>query len=210
MAKTNEKNVSVDASTSKDIFDYSQYLPAGYDAKDLKSIGGLTPIYAAELALAQNWAPAVGWMDRITVIDMDADEKDLKQRFREFIIMQSTVKTKGIRGKRDDREIIDVMPGDDILVPMSGNIKNISVLRAALADNDKVYLGVFRVTGTKNTGRPTDMWTIESFIHPKHAPREGRFALPVGANHAPALQGGGVTSSGAVYDKDGVVQEARA
>lgn len=189
-------------------FDYSQYLPEGFDAKDLRKVGGLTPVYNAELAVKNKWAPCVGKIVTIDILDMGEEHKEHKQRFREFLLVEVTTPTKGTTGnKRDGHEEVDVEAGSDIYVPISGNLKNIKVLQAAVQDPRNVYLGIFRATGEKkNTGKPTDMNVIDVRVHTKTFPREGRFLLR--ESPAPAsLSGGGVTSSGATYDGDGVVQD---
>lgn len=192
-AGKNDKNVSNVSADSKNDFDFQSYLPEGWSAKELRKIDGLTPIYAPELALDHKWTPCVGFMDRIISIDFGEDQKD--NRFREFIVMQLTADTKGVRGDKSNREVVDVKAGEDILMPMSGNIKNITVLRAALANNEKVYIGAFRVTGKLDTGMPTPMWKIDSFLHPKSDKRQGRFLLGMDEKHEPALENPSATGA---------------
>lgn len=206
MAK--DKNQTQATEGNQDDFDYSKFLPEGFEAKELRKIGGLTPIYAGKLALEQKWSPCVGYIVAMETLDMGEDEEP-KQRYREFLIIEVSAPTKGVLGPKNEQEIVDVEKGGQILMPLSGNLKNIKSLRAAAGDSKRVYVGVFRVTGQKDTGRPTEMWVIDARIHPKTIERTGRFDLPRGATPAPELApNGGTTSTGEVYDKDGVLKSA--
>lgn len=198
MAKPQDKKPNV-----TEQFDYSKYLPEGFEAADLKKLGGLTPIYSAEAAVEHKLPPCVGWMDRIEKLDIGGEkEKNHDQRYRDFIRVQLTYATKGITGAGDNAELVEVNAGEDILMPMSGAIKNIVSLRAAISDPSKVYLGFFRPTGEQlDTGRPSPMWVIDAQLHPKSVKREGRFALPANVVHTPEISGQGVTPTGAVYNQ---------
>lgn len=188
MAKTEKASEQIPNSAGgADDFDYSKYMPEGHDAKDLRKIGGLTPIYGGNFALAQNWPPCCGWLDRIERIEV-GDPGD-PNPIREFIRIEVTVPTKGVRGARgDNQEVVDVKVGEDILLPVSGNFKNIAVLRAALSSHKEVYFGIFRAIGMLNTGKASDMVKFDSRLSNKTKPRIGRFELPQNAMYAPELQ----------------------
>lgn len=191
-------------------FDWASVMPAGYEAEGLHSIGGLTPIYASETAFEEGWTPCVGHLVRLDTIDIGGEkEKDPNQRWRKFIRVQCAVATKGVLGSGENQKIVDVEPEQDILMPLSGNLKNVEELLAALADPDRVFLGAFRVLGKKDIGRPKgqEMWEIDSKLHSKTIARTGRFTLKQGEHNAPALTAAGVTNSGVAYDRDGVVVE---
>lgn len=194
---------------SKD-FDWASVMPAGYEAEGLHDIGGLTPIYASEPAFEEGWAPCIGHLVRLDTIDIGGEkEKDPKQRWRKFVRVQLAVATKGVLGSGENQKIVDVDAEQDILMPLSGNLKNVEELLAALADPDRVFLGVFRVLGKKDIGRPKgqEMWEIDSKLHNKTIARTGRFTLKQGETNAPALTAAGVTNSGVMHDRDGVVIE---
>lgn len=205
MAK-NDKNTAP-AADVKDDFDYSQFLPEGYDAKELRKVGGLTPIYAAGPAYENKWPPCAGWIVGIEVLDMGGEHKDPKQRFRPFLRLESTCKTKAAVGKKREQEIVDIDVGQDILMPLSGNIRNVKEIQIASADPKNTYLGIFRVTGSRQVNdEPSEMWVIDSRLHPKARVREGRFLLTQTQNIPAQMQEGGVTATGEVFDKHGVIQ----
>jgi hypothetical protein len=197
--------------TAAEVDPFAGYMPEGFDAKENKKVGGLTPIWGPKPAWEQKWPPCVGFMVCVETIDHGEEIKDPKQRYREYIRMEAQVPTKGVLGPKNEQDVIDIKVGDDILMPMSGNIKNIKTIRGLIADRDNVYLAMFQVTGQQDTGQPTPMWKIDARINSKKTPRAGRFALPPSANFVPQLSGqpgGGVTSDGRVYDRDGVVQDS--
>jgi hypothetical protein len=205
MAKSTEtaKDQIPNSAGASDDFDYSKYMPEGHDAKDLRKIGGLTPIYNGNFALDQKWPPCCGWLDRIERIEI-ADPND-PNPIRDFMRVELTHPTKGVRGPRGaNQEIVDLKAGEDILLPMSGNFKNVAVLRAALANPKEVFFGIFRAVGHMNTGKPSDMVQFDQRISQKTKPRDGRFALPANAVYAPELQTTQVpVVPGQVYDANG-------
>lgn len=209
------KNEANPGMSEGDDFDFSKFLPEGYDAKDLRKVGGLTPIYAPKLAFEQKWDPVVGFIDRVMVLDMGEEIKDEKQRYRPFLVVELTSPNKGAVGPKSEQEVVSLNKGDDILVPVSGSIKNVKALEIAATDPANVYLGMFRVLGEKDlqqAGKPSPMWVIDARLHSKTKKREGRFLLsPINSREPKSLaeeNGGGVTSTGVRYDKDGVVQES--
>lgn len=132
----NEKNnkdkhaAQANLSMGGDDFDFSKFMPEGYSANDLKIIGGLTPIYAAEQALAQGFPPVVGFLDRIEVLP------EVKQGAKTYVPLMIRVKvtaaTRGIIGKKDTIDVVDIEPGQDVLVPISGNLRSNKVLLGAI------------------------------------------------------------------------------
>lgn len=126
----NKDKTQTNLSMSGDDFDFSKYMPEGYSATDLKVIGGLTPIYAAEAALAQGFPPVVGFLDRIEVLP------EVKQGSKTYVPLMIRVKvtaaTKAIIGKGDEIKTVDIEPGQDVLVPISGNLRSNKVLLGAI------------------------------------------------------------------------------
>lgn len=199
------KNENKNAPAVDTVDPFAQFMPEGYSASDNKKVGGLTPIYAAGPALEEKWPPVIGLMVGIDELDM-GEKLEGDQRHREFLLIESRVKTKAVTGNKIvGHKIVDIEPGMDVYVPMTGNIKNIKTIRALLADPKHVYLGCFLVTGTMPSPKGNDMWVIDTRINSKKTPREGRFVLPPDYN-INQLTAGGVTASGQQYDRDGVLQ----
>ena len=211
MAK-NDKNTAPAAVTDDmdemidDDFDYSKFLPEGYQAEGLRKIGSLTPIYSMQAALNEKWDPCVGRLINISVMDMGEKITDMKQRYREFALVELAHATKAVRGSGDAQEIVSLRKGDDVLVPVSGAIKNIRDLRVAAADPNNISIVVFRCVGTKKLnqpGKPSAMLVIDARIHAKTAPRTGRYILTA-AQVTGQLPAGeklaAVTPTGEVYD----------
>lgn len=197
----------------KDIF--AEFMPAGWDSADNRKVGGLDPIYAFKGAYEQKWPPVIGLMVGIELLDMGVAIEDPKQRHREFLRVELKTATKGVLGSNEKQEVVECAVGSDILIPMSGAIKNIKTIRTLIGDVNNVYLGCFMVTGQlplNQPGKPTPMWQIDARINNKAVPREGRFNLPAGGQYEAVLaaKGGGVTSTGVRYDEDGAVVSAQA
>jgi len=196
-AKKNET-----AAASKGVaFDYSKYLPEGMKATDLTIVEStLVPIYSAQEAFEGGWEPACGWLDRFVILP--EQRKGTKDAFiPKAIKLIVEVPTKGLKGTKDEREECDVVKGDELLVMINGQMLQNKELLAAVADEKNVYFATFRIKGTKDVDRPSEMWDYEVQIakgHPKK--REGRFAIPIGGTKIDLILGEGRTASGEVYD----------
>lgn len=182
-------------------FDYSQYVPEGMSAKDLSIVeSSLVPIYSAQEAFENNWAPACGWLDRFVVLP--EQRKGTKDAFiPKAIKLVLEVPTKGLKGTKDEREECDVAKGEELLVMINGQMLQNKELLAAVADEKNIYYAVFRIKGTKDVDRPSEIWDYEVMIaksHPKK--REGRFAIPIGGTKIDLILGEAQTSTGQVYD----------
>lgn len=209
MAKDKQKAAQT-STGAEAAFDWSQYLPEGYAAEDLQKVGSLTPIYSFQNAYDEKWAPVIGLPVEISMRDMGKEIEDPKQRFREFLTVELKVATKATRGSKDEQEIVDLEPGQDILVPMGGNIRNIRELRASVTHAAGVPLVALRVEGQlelRQPGKPSPMWVVDVNIHPKLAPRTGRFTLAAASTGAPELPAGG---NGVPTSADGSRQAAEA
>ena len=186
------------AALSSDDEDLLQYLPEGMDLKDLHKTGGLTPTYSPKHALDGAFPRVAGYIDRIMVLPTMAQGKD-DEFTPVMILLRELVKpTKATVGRDDDRQVVDVEAGKDILIPLTGNLKNNKELINALADQSKVYFCVAKVVGQqKVNNQPSKMWVWDLRICDKSQakPREGIYALP--AANAQQL---GVTATGASFD----------
>jgi len=195
MAKKNETQA---AGTVGD-FDYSAFVPAGGNAKDLRTIGGFTPIYAPEEALDDSFPPAGGYLRCFEILPAVKVGKEMY--IPKMISMIVTNDTKGVRGPKDAREVIDVPKTKRLLIPLTGNLLNNQELIDAVADPKNVHWAIFRVTGTQDTGQPTPMfvWDVK-LLDTLTIKREGEYALPVGGTGVERVLGTGETSTGEVYD----------
>lgn len=209
MAK-NDKAMGNAGEVGSERFDYSQYLPEGLDAKGLRATGGLTPIYAPDDALEKGFPPACGYLDRIEVLPFvnQGKEKDGSPKgfYPMMVRVCCTRPTKGVVGKGENRKSVDIAVGEDVLIPITGNLKTNKTLLASSTDPKVHFFGIFRVTGTlKVNNQPSDMYTWDVMIHEKSKIREGRYALPQSES---AMNHLAETSTGEVYNtKTGEVVE---
>lgn len=185
------------AASEKD-FDWSKYVADGYAVDELRIIGGLTPIYVPEEALSQGFPPVFGKMDRIEFLPTQRQgQKD--EWTPRMIRVVALMPTKAMGGTGDDRHLVDIAVGDDVLIPVTGNLSNNKTLLIAAAHEDLVFVAGFRVKGQKEIGRPSEMWDWDVRLHPKTERRAGRFMLPQGEKvtrtELPAT-----TASGTAYD----------
>lgn len=199
--KKDTKNGETIAEASPAGFDWGNYLPDGYEAKDLREVGLLTPMYIPEMAMELGFPPLFGKIDRIeTLPTQRLGQRD--QWTPRIIRMVSLVKTKAVSGTKEDRQVVDINPGDDVVFPIGGVLGVNRELMLAATDEKTVWTMGIRVRGTKPIkDRPQDAWDWEVMVHPKTEPRSGRFAFPqAGGEEARQL---GATAPGQVLNKDG-------
>jgi len=183
-----KKNAKATTDTGIDI---SKFLPEGFEADGLVTVGGLRNICPAEVTYEQK-SPIAGYI--VTVMDMPLRESLNRKGEKEpwqAIIVRLTHATKGLEGE----DVVTIEAGKDVLVPVNGSLRNNADLLRAASDSDSVFFGVFQVTGKIETGKPTPMWNYEVQIHKKTVARTGSFAIynrPVfaSANGARLLPGG--------------------
>jgi hypothetical protein len=124
--KTKKADVQQNLPANGPVVDLSAFMPQGYSADDLRIIGGLTPIYAPEAVAEGRFPPCAGFLDRIEVLP------DVVQKARIYVPVMIRVvashPTKGILGKKETLEIVDVAEGEEILVPITGNLRTNKVL----------------------------------------------------------------------------------
>ena len=152
-------------------------LPADVDITKIREVGGLTPIFSPQEAWEEKFPPIVGWADRIEELPPVQMGRDIF--IPRLIRIQLTAPTKAVLGKRGARQVVDLKAGDDILVPLTGNLENSRGLMAAIKDPRHVTLIGIKLTGHVPTGQPSDMWTFSVGLTAHKMAREGtRFALP--------------------------------
>lgn len=168
--------------TTAEPIDFSSYMPAGYDASELQRVGGLIPLVPAELAYTTK-SNVVGWV--FAIIDMPP-RPSLKNKGEKEDWQAIWIELTGPTKAQSNDEIIDMKAGDHVMVPVGGSLRNNSQLARAAANPEDIYLGVFRVTGSRDVGRGSDMWDYEVQLHPKARKRVG---LELQANRAAAPKG---------------------
>ncbi len=136
---------------------------------------------------------------------------------------------RGVRGKKGEEVPVECAVGERILVPIGGNLLWNKPFMEKLFDSKRYWLMKLKVIGTQASDYPSDTWmwevsiaktpklraehpeiaAVETALHPaiiQALDEKVRKALPMTAYmpNIPML-GVGVTSSGEVYDKDGVL-----
>lgn len=151
-----------------------------YKEEDLRDVGGLMPIYASEYAAEEKWPPLFGLLLGIRMIEVDKTARTAEEGTRPFLIVEAEVATKALSGTGDDRQSIDIEPGDRLLMPISGALKNRDELLTAAMDADEVHRALFIVTGRKvkmkKAGR-NDMWEVVTKMVDDPIPRRGRYVF---------------------------------
>lgn len=163
-------------------FDYNAFFKeAGlkYTEQDLIDVGALMPIYASAHAYEEKWAPLCGKIVNRVELKVAKDEAEEDRQWRWFFVIEAKAATKSLSGTGDDREVIDIEPGDYTLMPESGSLKNKDRLKIAATDPDFVHTVVFRVVGQLDLGKPgrNPMWEIEANLLPYPEERRGRYSL---------------------------------
>lgn len=141
---------------------------------------------------------------------------------------------KGILGKKGQEKIVERAVGESLLVPLTGSLLYKKELVIAAFDALRIWPVRLTVTGQQPSDYPSDMWTWKSELANKPRVRKDdprlsmvETTLPAAIlNDLPAkvtkalppaafarsvqvqvpVLGGGVTPTGDVYDKDGVIQ----
>lgn len=147
--------------------DLSKYVPDGFDLSDFDVVGGLRPVCPPEVNQDN---PVTGWI--VALLDMPKRKSDGSE-WRAILVQL----TRPAKAKAGD-DVVDVEAGKEILIPLSGSLKNNADLLNAAVDARKVTMGMFVVTGTMDIGKPSDMWVYEVRLAlKKQIAREGAFAL---------------------------------
>lgn len=129
----------------------------GVTENDVTELVGLTPIYNPQTALEQKWPALVGYADRIELLPVQrAGSKDeWTPILVRFIATQAT---KAVTGAKNERRVIDIAPGDEVMLPISGSLGVNSKLEHAAADTAKAHKMIIVVTGQSPTTKGNDMW----------------------------------------------------
>lgn len=197
---------STEAPESGAAFDWAAFLPKDYKAEDLKQIGSLTPIYIPEMALEQGWNPVFGDIADIEYLPTQrAGKEDAWTPKMLRVVLRAA--TKAMSGTKDDRQVVDLEPGQDILVPVTGALEANKELLIRAVDPKHVTTAGFRVKGTKDVGRASPMHDWEVMVHPVLSARTGRFLL---TQPPPPAEIVGHTRTGEGFTKDGEVVPAQA
>ena len=165
-------------------------------------VGGLTPIYSSKEAYENKFPEVVGFPYDIeelpTIVRTTPDGKQTFFTPR-MVRVHLARATKATTGKRGARQIIDRLPGEDILVPMTGSLQHNKPLLAAVNHPTDLFLAKMEIVGQIPL-ELGDMWDWRVQLNKKRIKREGRFnvrsnegmvplAAPAG-NGAPALPAG--------------------
>jgi len=217
------------------------WLPQGTSAdafkdEELIDVGGFTPIYKPKNAWAggvetAKLKPVRGFpvgLEYLSLIEAENDnEEDRIPLMARVILAEPNVGYRGKRGAAEEK--VELKAGDDIYVPINGNLLYNRPFMVSLFDPTHVTFTKFTVTGQMPMAQG-DMWVWRVQFSPNKVARSQdsrlrvpelrippdvyaafgekiRKALPANAVMRAGVlpQGGGVTPSGHVYDKDGVV-----
>lgn len=181
MAKpiTSTKNTETSSNNPAVDFDWmSAGLPADVDITKIQEVGGLTPIWSPQEAWEEKFPPVIGWADRVEKLPPVQMGRDLF--IPRLVRVHLTAPTKGVIGKRGARTVVELKAGDDILVPLTGNLENSRKLMAAVKDPRYVTIVGIKLTGQIPTGQPSEMWTFSVGLTAHRILREGtRYVLPI-------------------------------
>lgn len=168
--------------------DLKAFLPAGFEAADFDVVGGLRPIVSPDI-LFEGQQPLVGFI--VALLDMPPRED--KSEWRALL-----VETTGNVSAKVGEDTVVIPAGKEILLPLSGSLKNNPDLLNAACDGSRVFLGIFSVKGQVDTGKQTPMWDFEVQLHKKTIARTGKYSLhqhnSVGTI-APQIPAGGMTDA---------------
>lgn len=165
--------------------DMKAFLPAGMSEDDLSEVGGLRPICQPE---EMQDSPVAGWV--VAILDMPA-RKD-KSEWQALLI-----ETTGACRAKVGEEIRTIDAGEEVLIPLNGNLKNNPDLLNAAASQTHVFWAFLRCTGQVDLGKPSPMWSFLVKLNKKEPkPRTGKYALhAVKVNVIPQLGRGDITNA---------------
>lgn len=211
------------------------YMPEGYSDADFSEVGLLTPMYKPKNAYTEKWGPVFGWATHVQFLPKQVQKNAKTGEEEDWIPLGLNVvlcaPNKGVLGKKGAERVVDVAPGENLLVPLTGQLLYKKELMIAAFDVQRIWLARITVTGQQTSEYPSDMWTwktelakkprlrkddptlsmIETTIPPEligQLPPKVKKALPSSAYpHAASVPIIGQTSSGEVFDADGVLRD---
>lgn len=171
-------------------YDLAKFLPEGFSLDDFESVGGLRPLCPPEINAE---TPIVGIP--YALLDMPPRKSDNSPWQGILVSLLSTA-----QAQTNDGELVTIEPGDDVIIPVSGALKNNQDLLSAVVDPFKVTPAIFEVTGQQDTGKPSKMWVYEvQLAFKKQRSRQGAMAL----YHKPAEVLVPAPARGQVVDRSG-------
>lgn len=146
--------------------DMKAFMPEGMSEDDLSVVGGLRPICQPEEMMG---APVGGWI--IGILDMPP-RKD-KSEWRALL-----VETTGACRAKVGEEVQTIDAGEEVLIPLNGNLKNNPDLLNAAASDTHVFWGFLQCVGQVELGKPSPMWDFDVKLNKKSPkPRTGKYLL---------------------------------
>lgn len=146
-------------------FDMKAFLPEGFSEDDFDIVGGLRPICQPESMMQY---PVAGFVVALLEMPQRKDKSDWRA-----LLIHLTAATKAKAGE----DIVEIEAGEEVLVPVNGNLKNNPDLLNAACDPNNVYVAMLVCTGAIDVGKQSDMWNFEVKLSRKAIKRQGRYAL---------------------------------
>lgn len=193
------------ASAKKDIvtapqneftIDWNAILPQGVSKEDLRKTGALTPIYSPGEAFAGKWKAIMVYL--VGIETLPTQNVGTPFEFTPQMI-RAVLRTagKGMQGVGESKAAVDLVPGDDILIPITGSLKVNREIMLAATDPVRLFTAGFAVIRQEKVNEaPSPMWVWEAPIVGQFEERKGRY-LQMGQ----PVQILGKTGDGTVYNK---------
>jgi len=224
-----------DKKNSKNAAPATNFMPEGYSDADFAEVGLLTPMYKPKNAYEGKWPEVLGWVSHVEALP-EQKQKNAKGEEEDWVPLALHVilcaPNKGIIGKKTNEKIVERAIGESLLIPLTGSLLYKKEMMIAAFDAQRVWLARILVTGQQPSDYPSDMWVwkaelakkprarkdddrfamVETALFPEvvsKLPQKVIKALPPAAfalARATSVPIMGQTSSGEVYDRDGVVQ----
>lgn len=175
--------------------DWTKLAP-GITEADIRKTGQLTAMYLPAEALTKKWPPIV--VDLVGIETWATVVKNGKPWTPRQLRGVLVTPAKAIGGTGDAAQEVDLKPGDDILIPITGNLSVNKEILLAAAHEKLLFRAGFAVTGMQET-KNGDMHVWEAPILGKPQQRSGRFLQIGQPTELPQMNG--KTSDGTVYDK---------
>lgn len=192
-------------------FDYAKFLPAELKglASELRTTGGLIPMYVPRLALDnKEEEPVVGYLDRLVYLPTIEQGTESFTPLMAQIYLEAPFANARQKIGEDQYEKVPLEKGDAIYVPVSSNLQYNKDFMLAACDREKATFVMVRVKGERKVNKmPSKMLEIDVVMAgkpPKAIARTGKFAHPldvilsIGAGKEPIAQ----LPSGDIVNRD--------